>query len=240
MTAAMLEAHDLTRRFGGIVALDNLSLRIECEEVRCIIGPNGAGKTTLLNVISGLVRPSDGTVRVSGRDITGNSAKMIASLGVVRTFQTPTIFGGLTVRSNLHLGATRPGAPTDGADDRVAKTLEELALTAHADMLARDLSHGEKKRLELGLVLAGNPKLLMLDEPTAGMTIRETDEIVTVIRGLRGKMTILVIEHDMSFVQQIADRVSVLHRGQLLAEGSFNDVKADSRVQDIYLGNGSK
>jgi urea transport system ATP-binding protein len=238
MTEAMLETNDLTRHFGGIVALDGLSLRIEYGEVRCIIGPNGAGKTTLLNVISGLVRPSNGTVKVEGRNITGNSAKMIAALGVVRTFQTPTIFGGLTVRWNLQLGATRPGAPSDGADDRVAALIEDLALAAHADALARDLSHGEKKRLELGLVLAGSPKLLMLDEPTAGMTIHETDEIVTVIHGLRGKMTILVIEHDMSFVRQIADRVSVLHRGRLLAEGSFDDVKADSNVQDIYLGNG--
>jgi ABC-type uncharacterized transport system ATPase subunit len=233
---AVLEARGLTRRFGGVAALDGLDLRVERGEVRCVIGPNGAGKTTFLNVVSGLVRPSAGTVTLAGHDVTGKSAKAIADLGVVRTFQTPTVFGGLTVRANVDLGATRPGAPTEGAADRAERVLDRLALAGRADDRARDLSHGEKKRLELAMVLAGAPRILMLDEPTAGMSIRETDEIVEVIRVIRGEMTVLVIEHDMSFVRQIADQVSVFHRGALLMEGSLEAVKADRRVQDIYLG----
>jgi branched-chain amino acid transport system ATP-binding protein len=233
---AVLEVRGLTRRFGGVAALDGLDLQVGRGEIRCVIGPNGAGKTTFLNVVSGLVRPSAGTVTVEGRDVTGKSAKRIADLGVVRTFQTPTVFGGLTVRANVALGATRPGAPSSGAPARADRVLEELALDGRREDCARDLSHGEKKRLELAMVLAGEPRILMLDEPTAGMSIRETDEIVGVVQRLRGAMTVLVIEHDMSFVRQIADRVSVFHRGALLTEGSLEDVKADREVQDIYLG----
>jgi ABC-type uncharacterized transport system ATPase subunit len=232
----VLEARGLTRRFGGVAALDGLDLRVERGEVRCVIGPNGAGKTTFLNVVSGLVKPSEGTVVLGGRDVTGKSAKVIADLGVVRTFQTPTVFGGLSVRVNLELGATRPGLGRNGSAERVDDAIERLALRERADVAARDLSHGEKKRLELGMALAAAPTVLMLDEPTAGMSIRETDEIVSVLRGLRGSMTVLVIEHDMSFVRQIADRVSVFHRGALLMEGTMDEVKADRRVQDIYLG----
>jgi branched-chain amino acid transport system ATP-binding protein len=237
MTAApVLEARGLTRHFGGVAALDGLDLRIEQGEIRCVIGPNGAGKTTFLNVVSGLVRPSTGVVAFEGRDVTGKSAKAIADLGLVRTFQTPTVFPGLTVRGNLELGARRPGAPREGADERVEQMLEEIALRESAEALAADLSHGEKKRLELGMVLAGAPRVLMLDEPTAGMSIRETDEIVAMVRRLRGDMTVIIVEHDMSFVRQIADRVSVFHRGALLTEGSLAEVKADERVRDVYLG----
>lgn len=238
MSAAetILEAVALTRRFGGVAALDGLDVRIIRGEIRCIIGPNGAGKTTFLNAVSGLVRPSAGTITFAGRDITRLRATAIAALGLIRTFQTPTVFGGMSVRANLELGAARPGAPVARLRDRVDRMLDNLLLTDRADDLASDLSHGEKKRLEFGMALAGQPLLIMLDEPTAGMSIRETAEMVTLIRALRGSTTVVIVEHDMAFVREIADQVSVFHRGALLAKGTVEEVKADPRVQDVYLG----
>nr|MBA3262494.1 ATP-binding cassette domain-containing protein [Thermoleophilaceae bacterium] len=201
-------------------------------------GPNGAGKTTFLNAVSGLVRPTAGTITFDGREITRLSTKSIAQRGLVRTFQTPTVFGGMTVRANIELGATRPGVPRDDAHERVEGMLEEVKLLPRAEEHASDLSHGEKKRLELGMVLAGAPRMLMLDEPTAGMSIRETEEIVALVRRLQGSMAVVIVEHDMGFVRQIADQISVFHRGALLVEGSLEEVKNDPRVQDVYLGSG--
>jgi urea ABC transporter ATP-binding protein UrtD len=234
VSETVLEARGLTRRFGGVAALDGLDVSIRRGEIRCIIGPNGAGKTTFLNAVSGLVRPTAGTIVFDGRDITRLGARSIASQGLLRTFQTPTVFARMSVRANLELAARRPGATHEPG--RVERTLEEVALEPRSADRAADLSHGEKKRLELGMVLVAAPRVLMLDEPTAGMSIRETEEIVALIQRLQGSMTVVVVEHDMSFVRQIADRVSVFHRGALLTEGSLDEVKNDARVRDVYLG----
>jgi ABC-type uncharacterized transport system ATPase subunit len=233
----LLEVTGLTRRFGGVAALDHLTFGVHDGETRCIIGPNGAGKTTFLNVVCGLVRPTSGTVTFDGHTMSRVSPSRMAHRGMVRSFQTPTVFPGLPIELNLQLGARRPGAP-DGWSDRVETMLVELGMEDRRRMPARDLSHGEKKRLEIGMMIAGAPRLLLLDEPTAGMSIRETDEIVEMLRRLCGGMTVVIIEHDMSFVRQIADGVSVFHRGSLLVEGSLEEIKADKRVQDVYLGSG--
>jgi urea transport system ATP-binding protein len=187
-------------------------------------------------VVCGLVRPSAGKITFDGRDTTKLRPKAVADRGIVRSFQTPTVFAGLPVEVNVELGARRPGAPSAGVAERVDRMLDEVALMPRRKERASVLSHGEKKRLELAMLLAGEPRVLLLDEPTAGMSIRETDEVVELLRRLGRRMTVVVIEHDMSFVRQIADRVSVLHRGALLTEGSLEEVKADERVKDIYLG----
>ena len=233
-----LEVSGISCIFGGVRALDGLDLTVAHGETRCVIGPNGAGKTTFLNVVCGLVRPSTGRVVAGGRDITGSSPVRIARHGIIRSFQTPTVFAGLPIAVNLELGARRPGAPTSGTAERVEAMLAELGYADRAAMPAGALSQGERKRLELGMMLLAGPSILLLDEPTAGMTVRETDEIVNLLKRLTADITVVVIEHDMSFVRQIADRVSVLHRGALLTEGSVTDVQNDPRVQDVYLGTG--
>ncbi|MFL0713684.1 MAG: ATP-binding cassette domain-containing protein [Microcella pacifica] len=231
-----LEVQNLTCSFGGVRALDDLNLSFPRGETRCIIGPNGAGKTTLLNVVCGLVRPSSGRLILNGKNVTGMSPVRIARHGVVRSFQTPTVFPGLTILTNLELGAHRPGAPAAGADDRAHDMLNELGFADRSQTLAAELSHGERKRLEIGMVLAGRPEILLLDEPTAGMGVGETDEIVRMLKRLTDGMTVLVIEHDMSFVRQLEGDVLVLHRGQVLAHGPLSLVQEDPRVRDVYLG----
>lgn len=235
----VLEVQDVTCAFGGVRALDGLNLTFRRGETRCIIGPNGAGKTTFLNVVCGLVRPTSGRLLLGGKDITGMSVARIARQGVVRSFQTPTVFAGLSVLTNLELGAHRPGALASAADERAQQMLIELGFSDRQRVLAGELSHGERKRLELGMVLAGRPEILLLDEPTAGMGVGETDEIVGMLKRLTADMTVIVIEHDMSFVRQLEGDVFVLHRGALLAEGPLAVIQEDARVRDVYLGSGS-
>jgi urea transport system ATP-binding protein len=237
-TDIALEVSGISCVFGGVRALDGLDLTVPRGETSCVIGPNGAGKTTFLNVVCGLVRPTTGTVVAGGREITGKSPVKIARHGVIRSFQTPTVFAGLPIAVNLEIGARRPGAPGSDVAARVETMLTELGYADRAQLPAAQLSHGERKRLELGMMLLAAPSILLLDEPTAGMTVRETDEVVGLLQRLTADITVVVIEHDMSFVRQIADRVSVLHRGALLTEGSVTDVQNDPRVQDVYLGSG--
>jgi urea transport system ATP-binding protein len=235
---AALEVSNLCLSFGGVVALDRLDLGVREGEVRCVIGPNGAGKTTFLNAVSGVVRPDSGRILLNGRESTNLSAPAVARRGLVRSFQTPTVFAGLSVRTNVELGARRPTTATDDVDhaERVDVLLDMLGLAYRAEAHAADLSHGEKKRLELAMLMASPPRLLLLDEPTAGMSTRETQEISELIQRLRGAMTVVIVEHDMAFVRGIAESVSVLHRGRLFAEGAVNEVAQDPRVRDIYLG----
>jgi urea transport system ATP-binding protein len=237
MTAPpMLEVRGLTCRFGQLAALDGLDLTIARGETRCVIGPNGAGKTTFLNVVCGLISLAAGSVTFDGRETTTLAPKAIANLGLLRSFQTPAVFSGLSVAINMEMSSRRPGASPTAASARVARLLEDVGLAAHRNTQAGNLSHGDKKRLELAMLLAAEPRMLLLDEPTAGMSIHETDEVVELLRRLCSDMTVVVIEHDMSFVRQIADRVSVFHRGALLAEGSVDEIKTDERVQELYLG----
>ncbi|MBR1123490.1 ATP-binding cassette domain-containing protein [Bradyrhizobium lablabi] len=239
--AAALLIDDVTVEFGSFRAIDGLSLAIDYGEVRAVIGPNGAGKTTMLDVASGITRAKQGRVVFDDTiDITRSSESDIARAGVRRKFQKPSIFEGLDVRQHIAIGAQgglrrilSPYALAQRVDDVLAEVgLADLALRP-----ASELAHGQKQWLEIGMVLASQPKVLMLDEPVAGLTDEETERTVALVRKLRRPdRAIVVVEHDMDFVEQIADRVTVLHEGRTLFEGSMQDARADARVVDVYLG----
>jgi urea transport system ATP-binding protein len=227
--------------FGSFRAIDALSLAVDFGEVRAVIGPNGAGKTTLLDVISGITRPKLGRVIFDDlTDITRASEAAIARAGVRRKFQKPSIFEGLSVHQHVAIGAQgglRRSLSQGMLVDRVAEVLEAVGLADLAYRSASELAHGQKQWLEIGMVLASNPKVLMLDEPVAGLTEEETERTVALVRSLkRADRAIVVVEHDMDFVERIADRVTVLHEGRTLFEGSMAHARADERVIDVYLG----
>jgi urea transport system ATP-binding protein len=227
--------------FGSFRAIDALSLAVDFGEVRAVIGPNGAGKTTLLDVISGITRPKLGRVIFDGAtDITRASEAAIARAGVRRKFQKPSIFEGLSVHQHLAIGAQgglRRSLSQAMLVDRVNEVLEAVGLADLAHRSASELAHGQKQWLEIGMVLASNPKVVMLDEPVAGLTEEETERTVALVRSLkRPDRAIVVVEHDMDFVEQIADRVTVLHEGRTLFEGSMANARVDQRVVDVYLG----
>ncbi|MCS0502808.1 urea ABC transporter ATP-binding protein UrtD [Ancylobacter mangrovi] len=239
MTALLVDG--LSVRFGSFQAIDDLSLAIDYGEVRAVIGPNGAGKTTLLDVISGITRPKQGRVLFDGaHEILGRSEAAIARAGIRRKFQKPSVFEGLSVRQHIAIGADvgfRSRLDTPALEDRVGEVLETVRLADKADALAGALSHGQKQWLEIGMVLASEPKVLMLDEPVAGLTDEETERTASLVRALkRPDRAIVVVEHDMDFVERIADRVTVLHEGRTLFEGSMDRVRADPAVVEVYLG----
>jgi urea transport system ATP-binding protein len=241
MGGVALLVDTVTVEFGSFRAIDALSLAVDFGEVRAVIGPNGAGKTTLLDVISGITRPQQGRVIFDdSTDITRASEAAIARAGVRRKFQKPSIFEGLSVRQHIAIGAEgglrRSLTPT-ALIERVNEMLEAVGLTDLAERSASELAHGQKQWLEIGMVLASNPKVVMLDEPVAGLTDEETERTVALVRGLkRPDRAIVVVEHDMDFVERIADRVTVLHEGKTLFEGSMAHARADERVVDVYLG----
>ncbi|MBN8447436.1 urea ABC transporter ATP-binding protein UrtD [Accumulibacter sp.] len=241
----ILYLEDITVSFDGFRALNKLSLAIDAGELRCIIGPNGAGKTTMMDVITGKTRPDEGTVFFGQTiDLTRLSEPEIAHIGVGRKFQKPTIFENHTVFENLELAMKTDKrvwrslfAQLDSAaGDRIAETLQLIRLAAHADRLAGLLSHGQKQWLEIGMLLMQEPKLLLLDEPVAGMTDEETERTGELFLSLAGKHSLVVVEHDMAFVKQLGGKVTVLHEGSLLAEGTLEEVQADARVIEVYLG----
>ena len=235
MTVAVL-VEGLTVEFGRFRAIDDLSLAIDYGEVRAVIGPNGAGKTTLLDVISGVSRARAGRVLFDERlELTGRSESAIARLGVRRKFQKPSVFEALSVRDNVEIGLGGAGDPA--SNEKVAAILETVGLSEHADRLASELAHGQKQWLEIAMVVVSEPRVLMLDEPVAGLTDEETERTAALIRRLRTPdRAIVVVEHDMDFVEAIADRVTVLHEGRTLFEGSMARARADARVVDVYLG----
>jgi urea ABC transporter ATP-binding protein UrtD len=241
-TRPILEARALSRRFGGLKALDGVDLAIERGELLGIIGPNGAGKSTLFNVVTGQLPPDGGQVLFDGRDITDLSPHLISRLGVGRKFQVPSVFDGLTIRQNLHVAARGHSSvrsllvAPDGGSGSLESILDRLGLSGKAELEAGFLSHGEKQWLEIGMVLANRPSLLLLDEPTAGMTLGETKRTEELLRGLGQDHTIVVIEHDVRFIREVAQRVVVLHRGKVLASGPIDEVERDDRVRDVYLG----
>jgi urea transport system ATP-binding protein len=231
--------------FDGFKALDNLSLYVLAGEMRAVIGPNGAGKTTMMDVITGRTRPDEGTVVFrSDLDLTRMDEAEIANLGIGRKFQKPTVFESQTVYDNLELALKAPRGvfPTllwrASARERalIEQTLEEIGLAAQRDRLAGLLSHGQKQWLEIGMLLMQEPELLLVDEPVAGMTDAETERTAAMLRGIARSRSVVVVEHDMEFVRALGVRVTVLHEGRVLSEGSLETVQNDPRVVEVYLG----
>ena len=245
---ALLELAELSRRFGGLVAVDGVSMRVEEGEVRAVIGPNGAGKSTLFNLITGVLKPTQGEIRLSGETITGLSVPAICRRGVARTYQVTALFPEMTARENARLAAQARerrrwqfcgGAPVFASCERSADAaLERLGLTPIAQRPAGLLSHGDQRLLEVAMALAQEPKLLLLDEPTQGLSVDETAHAVETLAELLAQsgMTALLVEHDMEVVFRLADRITVLHRGAVIADGMPDEVRWDPEVQTAYLG----
>ena len=230
--------------FDGFRALNNLSLIVDPGELRAIIGPNGAGKTTMMDVITGKTRPSAGTVRFGDRDLTRMDEARIANLGIGRKFQKPTVFDALTVFENLELALKAPRDPwsclrwvlTGASRARIEGVMEEIGLAARAGDAAAILSHGQRQWLEIGMLLMQEPELLLVDKPVAGMTDQETEHTAALLRRIAGTRSVVVVEHDLEFVRALGSRVTVLHEGTLLSEGSIDAVQNDPRVIEVYLG----
>lgn len=242
MTAPLLEIRGLTVVFDGFQALSDLDLTVGTGELRFLIGPNGAGKTTLIDVVTGRTRPTAGSVRFDGVELVGMAEHRIVRLGVGRTFQTSVVFEQLTVVENLDLAASfRRRLPAllrrrRGVSDQVAAALETTGLTALAHRPAGVLSHGQRQWLEIGMLLVQRPRLLLLDEPVAGMSRAERDRTGELLTQIATDHTVIVVEHDMDFLRRFASTVTVLHEGRLLCEGTVDEVRADPRVQEVYLG----
>ncbi|MGH7318356.1 MAG: ABC transporter ATP-binding protein [Candidatus Rokuibacteriota bacterium] len=245
---AFLECCRLSRRFGALAAVDDVSISIEPGEIRAVIGPNGAGKSTLFNLITGLLRPTAGTVAFKGEVLTGLSSHEVCQRGISRTFQLTALFPQLGALENVRLAAQARqrgrwrflggGALRRATQREAERWLEELHLTAVAHVPAGLLSHGDQRLLEVGMALAQRPEVVLLDEPTQGLSVDETARTVELLRALlaRGGLTVLLVEHDMEVVFSLARRVTVLHQGRVIADGEPAAVKADHAVQAAYLG----
>ncbi|MSP83819.1 MAG: ATP-binding cassette domain-containing protein [Alphaproteobacteria bacterium] len=231
----LLRADNLAIRFGGVAAVRGVSVVLAEGDLRCIIGPNGAGKSTLFNMIAGTLKPDSGTIDFEGRPIVGLPVHDFARIGIARKFQVPSLFASLTVRENLDVAARRRESALD-RDARIERMLAELELAGLEEATAGELAHGQKQWLEIGMALMGGPKLLLLDEPTAGMGSEETQKTARLLLGMAGTLTIVVIEHDMHFVRALACPTMVLHQGQVIAAGAFADIERDELVRDVYLG----
>jgi urea transport system ATP-binding protein len=245
LTRSLLYLDGVSVSFDGFMALRELSLAIEPGEMRAVIGPNGAGKTTMMDVITGKTRPDKGDVLFEGHvDLTRLDEAEIAGLGIGRKFQKPTVFDSHTVEDNLLLALKAPREVASnlvwsrGGDEtrRIGKILETTRLSASRDRLAGSLSHGQKQWLEVGMLLAQEPKLLLVDEPVAGMSDSETAETARLLKEIAQDHSVIVVEHDMAFVAELGVKVTVLHEGAVLAEGALDKVSADSRVIEVYLG----
>jgi ABC-type uncharacterized transport system ATPase subunit len=234
VSVPLLCADDLQIRFGGVVVLRGVSLTLERGELCCIIGPNGAGKSTLFNMLAGTLRPAHGAIRFEGNNIVGLPIHRFARLGIVRKFQVPSLFESLTVRDNLEVARRGIEAPQRAA--RIDELIDLLGLSDRAGLRAAELAHGHKQWLEIGMALMVGPKLLLLDEPTAGMTAEETLATANLLLRLRGRTAIIVIEHDMRFVRAVDSRTMVLHQGRIIADGPFGEIERNATVREIYLG----
>ncbi|MDG4830568.1 ABC transporter ATP-binding protein [Solwaraspora sp. WMMD1047] len=245
MTTAAFEIDDLTRAYGALRAVDSVSLTVDAGARHALIGPNGAGKSTMFKLLSGEVRPSSGRIRYFGTDITGYAQPRRVRMRIAQTYQHSSVFMPLTVRENVALAAQRvQGIGTvwwraaRRYTERTTWAEENLAavgLEQRADDLAASLSHGERRQLELALALASRPRVLLLDEPTAGMSASESADFVTLVKGLPPELTVIVVEHDLDVVFSLATQISVLHHGQLLATGGPDEVSANPAVQEAYL-----
>jgi len=245
LTQSLLYLDGVTVSFDGFRALNNLSFAIEPGEMRAIIGPNGAGKTTMMDVVTGKTRPDTGDVMFNGTyDLTALDETEIAVLGIGRKFQKPTVFDSHTVFDNIELALKsdrRPRATlwwrqTPAEHRRIEQILDTIRLTGVRDRHAGSLSHGQKQWLEIGMLLAQDPKLLLVDEPVAGMTDAETRQTADLLKAIACERTVVVVEHDMTFVRDLGVKVTCLHEGSVLAEGSIDQVSENERVVEVYLG----
>jgi urea transport system ATP-binding protein len=244
LRGTILDLRDVTVSFDGFKALDALTLQVEAGELRCIIGPNGAGKTTMMDVVTGKTRPDHGSALFGEVNLLGLSEPEIAQAGIGRKFQKPTVFERLTVFENLELSLWGDkrflkalfARLNPAQRDHIRDVLDVIGLTGERNAIAGVLSHGQKQWLEIGMLLMQEPDLLLVDEPVAGMTPQETERTAELLLSLMAEHTVIVVEHDMDFVRSIAKRVTVLHEGRVLAEGDMNQVQADPRVIEVYLG----
>ena len=233
--SSVVETRGLTMQFGGVTAVDNVDFRLERKELRCLIGPNGAGKSTFFKCLTGQLKPSGGHVFIDGEDTTGWDPHWIARLGIGVKTQVPSVMAGLSVRENIWLSAYRTHGREKArrlADD----ALERLGLGAIAKSQVGRLSHGERQRVELGIVMAGEPWLVLLDEPAAGMTAEEVGRMAEIVAELNREAAIIIVEHDMQFIRSIARTVTVFSQGRILIEDDVDTVMNDQAVRDVYLG----
>lgn len=246
MADVLLEAHDLTKRFGGLAAVDRVSLTLKRDHLHAVIGPNGAGKSTLTNLLSGDLSPTAGRLVLAGRDVTGASAETIARMGLGRSYQKTNIFLPFTVWENVRLAAqartphaarwfTRADSLTT-VNRRAERALELAGLTARAHRIAGTISHGEQRQLEIAMTLATEPQVLLLDEPLAGMGTAEAERIVELLLAIKRDHALMLVEHDMDAVFALADELTVMVNGQVIASGPPAAIRADAGVQAAYLG----
>jgi branched-chain amino acid transport system ATP-binding protein len=244
----ILETHALRKEFGALVAVNDVSIKVRARSFHSIIGPNGAGKTTFFNLLSGNIEPTSGRVIYKGRDITHQPVHRTIHLGIGRSFQITNIFPNLTVMENIRLAAQAMGhdnfrllSPYNHFHkytERAGQVMELVGLQERAETLARALPHGDKRKLELGIILAPDPELLLLDEPTAGMASEQVPELIELIQKIRqqGGKTVMLVEHNMNVVMSVSDYITVMHQGAVLAEGRPAEIAANKEVQSAYLG----
>jgi branched-chain amino acid transport system ATP-binding protein len=241
---AILRTDGLTMRFGGLTAVGNVSITVPRGEIRAIIGPNGAGKSTFFNCVTGVLRPTSGRIVLNGEDVAGLPPHRISHKGLARSYQITNILPGATVLENVRIAAQsrhhgwsllRHHQSYRDLIDRARAVLESVGLLDKEVELAANLSHGEQRNLEIAIALATEPQLLCLDEPTAGMSVTETHATVELVRRIARNLTILVVEHDMEVVMNLAHRITVLHYGEVLAEGTPDEIQSNPRVQEVYL-----
>jgi len=235
----VLEARGVVKEFGGLRAVAGVDLTLRRGELRCLIGPNGAGKSTLFKLLAGVLRPTAGTIRFKGLDLSRLEPHEVARAGIGIKFQVPRVYDRLAVAENLWLAANfRHGRAAAGA--AVERALAEIGFGERRQATVAHLSHGDRQWVEIGMVLAAEPELILLDEPTAGMTHAEARRTADLVREINRRATVVVVEHDMDFVRQLAATVTVLHRGAVLAEGSIDEIRDNATVRDIYLGTGRR
>lgn len=244
----ILETRSLRREFGALVAVNDVSIQVEAGALHSIIGPNGAGKTTFFNLLSGNIAPTSGQVIYKGKDITHLPVHRTAHLGIGRSFQITNLFPNLTVFENIRLAAQALGPDNfrmfrsaghfKRYIDRTWEIIAQVGLTERALNIARTLPHGDQRKLELGMILASDPELLLLDEPTAGMASEQVPELIELIQAIQetGNKTVMLVEHNMNVVMSVSDKITVMHQGELLAEGTPAEISANERVQQAYLG----
>lgn len=235
MAELVLETHGLTMRFGGVVAADHIDFALKARELRCLIGPNGAGKSTFFKCVTGLLSPSEGQVFMRGHETTGWHPHEIASLGVGIKTQVPNVMDGLSVFENIWIAARR-FVQADEANERTGEIIDRLALGPIARTDLGRLAHGERQRVELGMVVVADPWLVLLDEPAAGMSATDIERMSAIIDDITKRAAVIVVEHDMQFIRSIAEKVTVFHQGAILVEDHVDAVMSDPLVRDVYLG----